>query len=284
MMKKRVLVVSSVICLLAPLMLEANTVLAAESETVVKNSEEGSPLLGSGSESSHNNGNVDESATVAEDVAKPSDVSEVDTESSEVTEPAISPETSEATSADSNGENSADPIPALERVPAVIESQVRILDVPIISQLPMLPTGCEATAVTMLLNYKGVQITKEAVANEMPYHDSDPNLGYVGDPYTTEGFTIYPPAFRNLVTKYAGSYTNLTGTNLKDLEHNLKKEKPVVVWVVMHGFTVHAITLTGYDANGFYFNDPWTGAKNSYIDKQSFSLTWNQQERRALTY
>ncbi len=138
---------------------------------------------------------------------------------------------------------------------------------------------------TMMLQYKGAKVDKIALANEMPKHSWDPNYGYVGNPFTKKGWTVYPPALMKLVNKHAGSAQNLTGvTNLK-LESELANNKPVVVWVSpMHGFTVHAIALTGFDQNNYYFNDPWTNKKDVRMSKGEFIKLWGNQSKRAITY
>ncbi|MFC4321204.1 C39 family peptidase [Litchfieldia salsa] len=159
------------------------------------------------------------------------------------------------------------------------------LNVPIISQLPELPTGCEITAITMMLRYKGLNVDKVALAREMPKHLEDPSIGYVGDPFTTEGWTIYPSALVELVRKYSGQATNLTNTTKELLEEQLLNNKPIVVLVSsMHGFTVHALTLTGFDPNYFYFNDPWTGEKDVRISKSYFEEIWSDYGSRALSF
>lgn len=143
------------------------------------------------------------------------------------------------------------------------------LNVPIIRQLPELATGCEITSVTMMVNYAGANESKIKLAMEMPKHPWDPNRGFVGNSFTKNGWTIYPPALMEQVENYTGSAVNLTGVNNRSLERILVN-KPVVVWVSpMHGFTVHAIVLTGYDEHYFYYNDPWTGQKNAKIQKNN---------------
>lgn len=160
------------------------------------------------------------------------------------------------------------------------------LDVPIISQRdPYNPSrnlvsGCEITSVTMMLQYAGANVDKVQLAYEMPYSSFDPNQGFVGNPFG-KGWTIYPPALMNLVRKYTGSAINLTGLEIK---RNLDDGKPVVVWMTMHGFTVHAITLVGYDENYFYYNDPWTGEKNASMYWSDFYNNWSTQDRRAISY
>lgn len=159
-----------------------------------------------------------------------------------------------------------------------------ILDVPIIEQRPELPTGCEITAVAMMLNYCVCDIDKIQLTREMPYHKSNPNLGYVGNPFLKSGWTVYPPPLCELVKKYAGSVVDLTGASLETIENQLAKNKPVVAWVSMHRFTVHAITVSGYDSGKFYYNDPWTGDKNKAINKKKFEDIWKSQNKRALSY
>lgn len=160
----------------------------------------------------------------------------------------------------------------------------KTLNVPIISQRPQLPTGCEITAVTMMLQYKGAKVDKVMLAKKMPY-SSNPSKGYVGNPFTSHGWTIYPPALMNLVKKYAGSSINLTGKSHATIEKQLRNNKPIVVWVSpMHGFTVHALVLTGYDQNNYYFNDCWTGKKNVKISKNQFNRMWGNQHKRAISY
>ena len=163
------------------------------------------------------------------------------------------------------------------------EVRGKILNVPIISQLPELPTGCEITAVAMLLQYKGIDVDKVELESEMPKHPSDPDIGYVGDPYSVSGWTIYPPALIELITKYAGSATDLTGISNGDIEKELSNNNPIVVWgSPLHGFTVHTLVLTGFDEHNFYYNDCWTGEKNVSISKNEFHRIWAEQGKQAV--
>jgi len=159
------------------------------------------------------------------------------------------------------------------------------MNVPLVSQLPELPTGCEITAVTMMLQYKGISVDKVKLAREMLKHPWDPSKGYVGDPFTTKGWTIYPSALTGLVKKYAGNAEILTGKSQSFIQGNLSKNKPIVVWVSpMHGFSVHALVLTGYDQLNYFFNDPWTGEKDVKISKNEFNRIWSNQGKKAISY
>src|SRR6185437_16517156 len=45
---------------------------------------------------------------------------------------------------------------------------VMIEGVPTINQHPNMPTGCEVTALTMLLRYYGIDVSKEQLGKDMP--------------------------------------------------------------------------------------------------------------------
>ncbi|MCO7125652.1 C39 family peptidase [Sporolactobacillus shoreicorticis] len=158
------------------------------------------------------------------------------------------------------------------------------MNVAVVSQLPELPAGCEITAVTMMLRYKGADVTKKGLAKEMPRAtNGDPDTGFVGSPYSKSGATIYPPALMKLVKKYAGSAVNLTGASTDKLKDFISNNHPVVIWGTYDGFFYHALTLTGYSESGFYYNDPWTGTKR-WMNNEQMMIHWNALERRALSY
>lgn len=150
-----------------------------------------------------------------------------------------------------------------------------LMNVPYISQLPQMPTGCEIVAATMMLQYAGVKITPSQLYNKMPHHPSDPNKGYVGNPYTQSGWTIFPPALTQTVRSLVGSAVDLTGCSYDRVIKQLNDFKPVVAWVVMHNIPNHAITLTGYKNNIIYYNDPITNQKNAQMTRNQFLRIWN---------
>lgn len=159
------------------------------------------------------------------------------------------------------------------------------LNVPVVSQLPELPTGCEITAVDMMLQYAGAKVTKLQLASEMPRSD-DPNEGFVGEPYSEYGYGlyIYPRGLLSTVQHYLGSAVDLTGIGLTELKAQIRKERPVVVWVAnIDGFASHALTVTGFDENNIYFNDPWLG-KATQLTQAEFNQAWQGNGNRALSY
>lgn len=139
----------------------------------------------------------------------------------------------------------------------------RWLSVPLIAQRPQLPTGCEVTATAMMLKFAGVKVSKMSLAKEMP-RSSNPNKGFVGNPYSKSGWWIYPKGLMPIVKKHVGSAKNMTGASFTKMKVQINKGHPVVIWVAgVDGFVNHAITLSGYSSTRAYYNDPWTKKKTS---------------------
>ncbi|KRM22408.1 C39 family peptidase [Latilactobacillus graminis] len=169
----------------------------------------------------------------------------------------------------------------------IIKQQVPekiVLDIPPISQFPELPTGCEITAVTMLLNYRDVNLSKTEVADNIPYvSDGNMEVGFWGNPYNDTGYTMYPPAWRNFFDQYLGGFTDLSNKPVSKLKATLKQKKPVVAWINYHKQPAHSVLLVGYDQNSFTFNDPYTG-KRKQISFAKFWKIATPQGHRAMTY
>ena len=167
---------------------------------------------------------------------------------------------------------------------AIVEKSKVKLTLPVVKQNPELPTGCEITSVTQLIRYSGTMVDKVALAREMPYHSYDPDKGYVGDPFTVYGWTIYPKALKGIVEKYTGSFKDMTGCSITELKWQIRRKKPVVVWVGdFDGWNLHCVIVTGYDKNKLYFNDCSTGTKRS-ISITQFNKHWAKCGYRALSY
>ena len=172
-----------------------------------------------------------------------------------------------------------DSLPVLSTLPTSV-----MLDIPVIAQNPELPTGCEITSVTQMLRYAGADVDKVSLAYEMPYHSSDPYQGYVGDPFTSSGYTIFPSALVDLVEKYAGSAVDMSGCTLDDLKLQLALGKPVVVWVKnFRGWNLHCILAVGYDENYIYLNDCSRVSRDAYTF-EDFESYWAGYGNKALSY
>ncbi len=154
-----------------------------------------------------------------------------------------------------------------------------------ICQRPELPTGCEITSWTMMANYAGLEINKIRAANIMPT-SADPNQGFVGSPYSSSGgsLVVYPGGLMTITQEHLGGYIDMTKCSLEDIRNKLWEKHLVLIWVTrLDGFDSHTVALTGYDSEGFYYNDPWTGAE-SKLSNEELTEIWEGNGRRAMSY
>lgn len=87
------------------------------------------------------------------------------------------------------------------------EASVR-LSVPALCQYPELPTGCEATAAVMVLQYYGEAITPSTLAGEWltcseqfywkngVLYGPDPDKAFAGDPFSQNAYGLFCPGDR----------------------------------------------------------------------------------------
>lgn len=135
----------------------------------------------------------------------------------------------------------------------------------IVMQMPELPTGCEITALTMVLNYYGYDADKITMASQyLPiayynfYYDDygnlygpDLNNYFVGDPFTMGGYICGTGAIVTAADDYLedqGSSmraTDITGSSPEELYELVRNDTPVVVWVTVY------MTYRG-EVNGWY--------------------------------
>lgn len=193
----------------------------------------------------------------------------------------------------------------------------KVIDgVPVIGQYPMLPTGCEATALTMLLQWAGVHVSKEEVADRLvkeplPFEmegrllGGHPNRGFVGDPYTQESFGVFhKPIAATLDTFLKGRADDRTGLSFTELLALIDEGRPVVVWTTIElkeprvvqswddagdsGERIdwkspqHALVLIGYEEEFVVVNDPHTGSTERY-PRELFQTRWKQMGGQAVT-
>ena len=136
---------------------------------------------------------------------------------------------------------------------AAEESGNRISGFPILEQFPELPTGCEITAMTMVLNYYGYQVDKmEMALHYLPtveanfyVNESGMTIGpdmrqyFVGDPtdagYICGNTAIETAANRFLFDVGSSYYAKaLTGVSPELLYQEIDQNAPVVVWVTIN--------------------------------------------------
>lgn len=190
------------------------------------------------------------------------------------------------------------------------------IDVAPILQNPELPTGCEVTSLTMLLNHIGFDVDKLTLADDyLPkgeYRKSDFNKVFVGDPRSRQAYGCTAGVIAETAEKFLNEQDkenkwqvkNITGCSAEILYSAVKCGYPVVVWGSIDmekiifdyvtwtdestGNTIswfgkeHCLLLTGYDTKEklVYVNDPLRG-QVSY-DMKTFEKRFNELDRNAV--
>ncbi|WP_408004842.1 C39 family peptidase [Radiobacillus kanasensis] len=192
-----------------------------------------------------------------------------------------------------------------------VENVVLPLDVPLLLQMadPMLYNGCEVTSLAMILQYHGINVTKNQLAEEIPYvplthsngQKGNPHEGFVGDMAQGPGLGVYHGPIHALAQTYVGERAiDLTGSEPEEIYTYLEQGLPVWVittasfapvgniqtWDTPQGpveitFSVHSVAVTGYDDQYVYINDPY-GGKNKPVDRKNFEKAWEQMGSQAV--
>ncbi|WML58713.1 C39 family peptidase [Neobacillus sp. PS2-9] len=186
--------------------------------------------------------------------------------------------------------------------------------VPTIAQKPELPRGCEVTALAMMLQHAGRDVSKLELAKQLtkvPFENGglkgNPNDGFVGDMYSFNqpGLGVYNRPIEQLANQYLPNrIINLSGKGFDEVITHLDEKKPVWViqnakydvlsegewqsWETSEGpinvtYQEHSVLVIGYDKNQVYFNDPLTG-QTEKAPKEGFIAGWEQMGSQAITY
>jgi uncharacterized protein YvpB len=201
---------------------------------------------------------------------------------------------------------------------AVTQAASAMVDAPVIRQYPELPSGCEITSLSMMLQYYGIKKNKMELLPELKRdptplkRNSDGSIAFWGNPNTgfvgeisgaTKGFGIYHGALFDLQKKYIPTAVDLTRQPFEKLEQQLRDGIPSVVWTTINyqvpenwviwdtpigpiqtTFMEHAVLLVGFDDQHVYVNDPISGKGKVKIDKAQFLESWEAMGRQALSY
>jgi uncharacterized protein YvpB len=194
-----------------------------------------------------------------------------------------------------------------------------LLEIKPLCQFPGLYNGCEAVAVKMALDYYGYtnDLSRVNFALNQPrdktsaYYSKgnliwgDPDLGFVGDVTgVSKGYSINPEPLIDYINSFAPIGVDLTGEDFSVLQRYLSNGSPVVAWVtigfdwpdmpetwltpegktIYADYSIHAVTLTGYDDDYVYYNDPFYGTQNDKADRSWFLEIWNEMGNRAIGF
>lgn len=200
----------------------------------------------------------------------------------------------------------AAPVPVT--IETYVEREANHIGVPIVMQHMELPNGCEITTLTSALNYHGVKVTKETMADDylpkqpFQYRDGqkfgpDPHKAYAGDPRSSKGGwyvfaePIVEAAKDILHDKSSRLITeNVSGSSREELLSYTDQNIPVIVWVTLDlsppvtsgGWYIegtnefhssysnlHSVVLDGWEDGHVYVMDPLKG-RVSYPEETFF--------------
>lgn len=190
--------------------------------------------------------------------------------------------------------------------------QEQKLNVPLENQLPDLPNGCEVTSLSMLMNYYGIKVTKNELADNIQHVDSytdngkyrgNPNQGFVGHmSISNAGWCVYNGPLYNVARKYTNHIVNATGSSFMQVLKHVSDGHPVMIittttfskvnnmqtWSTNAGEvkvtpSSHACVITGYNKKKkiVYLNNPY-GIKNQAVNWHNLEESYDQQGRQAL--
>lgn len=201
---------------------------------------------------------------------------------------------------------------------AKIPQHYIIRHVPEITQYPQLKNGCEVTSLTMLLNYRDVDVSKMTLAAQVKKDPTplignvddieswgDPNVGFVGDIYTSPGYGVYHHPLLELAQRYVGKRAiDLTGDSFTTIENFVSHNDPVEVITSFYfkpqgddwesytdefhhreriNVDEHAVLIVGYSPRYVWINNPAIEFGYEVVPKTPFTLAWKQFGSQAIT-
>jgi len=192
-------------------------------------------------------------------------------------------------------------------VETYIERNASYIDVPIVMQNPELPNGCEITALTSILNYYGMNVSKTTMADKyLPkvafrtLKDKrvgpNPHIAYAGNPRDLKGgwYVFATPIADAAKKSIAANKMDLTAENVsgstrEEILSYIDQSIPVVVWVTRDlsppirrggwyiegknefhsSYTnLHAVVLNGWNNGKVHIMNPLKGHQS--ISEEAF--------------
>lgn len=201
----------------------------------------------------------------------------------------------------------------LKQKQAKKKQQLQKLDVPLINQMdaPRLFNGCEVTSLAMLLNYQGITVTKNELAQRIPTvpltydngQKGNPHEGFVGSVSgDTPGLGVYHEPIATLAKQYVASNRvhDISGKSFEKVLSAVLEGYPV--WIITTSsfspvnsmqewqtptetlemtYDMHSVVITGFDQTHVYINNPY-GEKEQQLDRSDFIAAWEQMGQQAL--
>ena len=192
------------------------------------------------------------------------------------------------------------------------------VNVPLLTQHPELPNGCEIVSASMLLQYLGFSVDPVDLADRylktQPVnirsgvrYGPDPAVAYAGNPKSEAGgWGCFSPVIEDALKKFLPKeyeVFNLQGASLENLSLLLTKDIPVCIWVTqdyspaksvyqwlsydetktyLYPVGQHCVVLTGFDENYYYLNDPLKGEVVK-VEKEKLEKCYRSMGYQAVT-
>lgn len=185
------------------------------------------------------------------------------------------------------------------------------LEISPVLQYPELPTGCEVTALTTVLNYYGSNADKSFLAeyylDKGEIGQTNPLEAFVGSPFSNEAYGCYSDVIINTAQNYIDDYglelnvKNVSKLDFPQLLNYVKGGQPVIFWATMHlakpyestvwlidGKKVpwyayeHCMVLVGfdYDTDCYIVSDPLKGITE--YKRELVEVRYNQMGKHAV--
>lgn len=154
---------------------------------------------------------------------------------------------------------------------------------------------------------------KDVPSGDAPHTDEngeligcDPWEAFPGDPFSETGWgcysTVIERAMNEFLTNTGYHAERLSGVPLYRLKSYIDNNTPVMIWAticmeppiesdiwtvpetgreITWVYPMHALVLTGYDENGYYFNDPLAG-QDIYYGKDSVEVAYTALFEQAI--
>lgn len=180
------------------------------------------------------------------------------------------------------------------------------LDVPYVSQLPELESGCEITAATSALDFYGYNASNTDLNEYLAqgWDNMDPNESFIG--YCEgEGWFVYPSPVVDALNSYIADNggtqvaVDVSGSTPDELYTYVGRGVPVIVWVTIYlqerevadswyiddvEYTAaeedHCMVLMGYDGDDVILMDPFDG--ETEYSKEEFEASYASRDDHAV--
>lgn len=215
-------------------------------------------------------------------------------------------ETVAAINSDVKSEVKEEPVSLIQTVEDTFPNSFRLEEYDWLNQYPELPTGCEITSLTSVLNYYGFDVDKTTMAdNYLAKGYGSFYKMFLGNPRDETSFGCMAQPIVDAANKYFKSNNtlmkaeNISGSGFEDILKKVAQGDPVVIWNTMdmkpafESQTLlldgeeyiwiapeHCVVITGYDINKriVYIMDPTAGNVTRNLDtfKQRYEAMHSQ--------